>query len=189
MFSTAFLLAASMVVGQTEDDAADKAMNPRQVMNYFVGDWDSTEKTVGYGGRMNWKWDLDHTIIVGRSDMFGRTTGFSGLIIRVWDAVDGKLRDNSFGSGGAFRQAEYVIEPHGDFFKLVGEMTETRGKNRKTLDVVITVQDTNHFTWNVTPQEGNAGTSVREEHFKITGIPLQPPKERPEPKVKKRKQN
>ena len=36
MFSTAFLLAASMVVGQADDDAAD---NVRAAMRYLVGTW------------------------------------------------------------------------------------------------------------------------------------------------------
>ena len=192
MLSTAFLLAASMVVGQAEADAAVEVMSPRQVMDYFAGDWVCTEKAAGYTGRMTTEWDLHHNVIVGRYEFFGKTFAGTLLSIRVWDPVDKKLRETQFTSWGVFRQAEYDIEPHGDYFKLVGPVTMTTRKEKKTSDVVITVQDANHFIWNVTPreqEEGDAGRTMHEEYSRITGMPLQAPTERPEPKAKKRKQD
>jgi hypothetical protein len=192
MFSTAFLLAASMVVGQAEADAAVEVMSPRQVMDYFAGGWVCTEKAAGYTGRMTTEWDLHHNVVVGRYEFFGKNFAGTLLSIRVWDPVDKKLRETQFTSWGVFRQAEYDIEPHGDYFKLVGSETETTRKVKKTSDVVLTVQDPNHFIWTLTPREqegGDAGKEMHEEYSRITGMPLQAPTERPEPKAKKRKQN
>ena len=158
------------VTGQKSEESAYHGVNPKAAMNYFAGQWHSTGE-VGdskYTGRVNAEWDLHHNALVSRFEFFGGSDGASLLTVNKWDDFSKTLIDKHFSSWGIHRDASYKIEPHGKFFKLVGTSVQTSANEKTVADVVITVEDQNHYTWQVTPrEEGKPG--MIEKCTRVTG--------------------
>ncbi len=154
-------------------DTVPENLRPKQVMNYFAGQWQS-KGTIGdnrYEGRVSFEWDLHHEAIIGKFEFFGAGGGGGTLhSYWMWDAATNKIVDRNFASWGVYRDASYKIVPDGDFFKLVGISVQHATDATTSADVEVSVVDENHYTWRVIPHDKNRPEMV-EECYRITALP------------------
>lgn len=157
---------AGIAVGQDERAQPSPQFSAKQAMDYFAGDWRGTGTTGSfeYSGRERAEWDLHHSIMSHRTEFFGRGFAQTLMVIRRWDPQEQVIAEHQFGSWGIFREGQYNVVRHGDWFQLVGLCRQTSANGKRTSVNVITVHDANHYTWAAVPQLGLSGNPMCEDY-------------------------
>lgn len=123
-------------------------MNRTAVRNYFVGNW----RGVGTVGRENLlrasaTWDLDGAIVIVRLEWISNGNRGADLIIHSWDAASDRLLSRVYTTMGVQGEWSQTVEPDGRFFAVNGTFRGSENDKNVTANVVIKVQDENHYTW------------------------------------------
>jgi len=110
MLSTAFLFAASMVVGQAEDPAVPQ--RAKDALNFLVGSW-TVDGRVGeqkYKGEQQTRWAQGkHCVIANWTGSLGNRE-VHGTAIIGWDAGEGQVVDAGFIDTVGHRTIRWTIE-------------------------------------------------------------------------------
>ena len=148
MLSTAFLLAASMVVGQAE--AANLPDEFVKQCNYYLGEWATEAEIEGklYRGTWTVEWSPEKACLVTHWSAETPTGPGKGTRIQGWDAATKKVLVVDFGENGGSSIERYTI-----LSDRIDEGTILRSKadgstHNATARTDRMEQD--HFTWTVT---------------------------------------
>ena len=146
MLSTAFLLAAYMVVGQAGDVNV-----PKEVLSEFqflVGDWEYTGESQegAVKGTLSGKWASGEHAILFEMSWTDRNHTTLGTGMHGWDAADKKLVALEFWSDGWSHFRRFTIKSPG-----VWQSDEWRGVDGKGQRVtgiaIVERQGPNKFNW------------------------------------------
>ena len=163
---SAFFGCTTIAVGQDGQGKSPPKVTAKQAMDYFAGDWRGlgVQGTFQYKGRERAEWDLHHNIMSHRTEFFGGTFANTLMVIRRWDSLENMISEHQFASWGVYREGQYKVVPHGEWFQLVGVCKQTGKNGRKTSFNIITVHDENHYTWSGVPQLGFSGDPLLEDY-------------------------
>ena len=117
---TTLLLAASMAVGQAEDEAKKPEYNPLlEPIAYMVGDWEMEKKSLlgelRATRRVSAKWSADGQLLLldlQETNADG-TGGYSGLVVYFWDPESQTIKCHAYFSEN-FREEQTLISSDKD---------------------------------------------------------------------------
>ncbi len=164
-----FLLTSIAVNGPVNAQSDFEVQNRASAidaMNYFTGSWRGrgVAGNTEYKGRQTVEWEMDHSVVV--SDFEFRGKGFTNslkLILR-WDGSEKRVAENQFASWGIYRESEYHIVPHGEWFQLIGRCTQSGQNNKRSFINVLTAYDENHYSLAAIPLLDEGGAPLFEHY-------------------------
>ena len=168
-----FLLASIAVHGllNAQDDfSVQNRASALDAMNYFTGSWrgHGVQGNYAYKGRQIAEWEMDHSVVVSNFEFRGK--GFTNAlkIILRWDGLEKRVAENQFASWGTYRETEYHIVPHEEWFTLIGRCIQSGQNNKRTYLNVLSAYDENHYSLAAIPLLGEGG-GLFFEHYAREG--------------------